>query len=52
MIPKLGTNPRNFELKMPLNLPDSAITSGTDSQKAGTFILKISSKIYFSQLYF
>ena len=37
---------------MALNLPDSAITSGTDSQKAGTFILKISSKIYFSQLYF
>ena len=32
---------------MPLNLPDSAITSGIDSQKAGTFILEKSSKIYF-----
>ena len=32
---------------MALNLPDSALTSGKDSQKAGTFILKNLQKYIF-----
>ena len=39
-------------LSMTLNLPKSAFTSGTDSQKAGTFILEKSFEIYFVPIIF